>query len=228
MGWTATRCSEVVLDSPIVQMFRQMLFARVVPNLKRLGLLTPARARGASSELEHHPVRGRRPGGAGPRAGPGLTRGPRYSRAGSFRLIRRRCPRRAAPPRRMRQRPGAAVRLARSLKAHREGRDGPRGRTSGRWSREAFASLLPQAASSKAARAAVPRTSVPVLRARAGTTPASRDGGAGAIGRAAQVPSPSRTGPLAPSSAGCTPLRSLKRAVPASAVRRRPGSHRGA
>ena len=32
---------EVLLQSPILQLFRQQLFSRVVPNLKRLGLLTP-------------------------------------------------------------------------------------------------------------------------------------------------------------------------------------------
>ena len=31
----------VVLDSAPAQMFRRLLFARVVPNLRRLGLLTP-------------------------------------------------------------------------------------------------------------------------------------------------------------------------------------------
>jgi hypothetical protein len=32
---------QIMLESPIMQLFRQGLFARVVPNLKRLGLLTP-------------------------------------------------------------------------------------------------------------------------------------------------------------------------------------------
>ena len=32
---------QVLLESPVMQLFRQGLFARVVPNLKRLGLLTP-------------------------------------------------------------------------------------------------------------------------------------------------------------------------------------------
>jgi hypothetical protein len=41
MGWDRKEVQEVVLGSPTAQMFRQMLFARVVPNLKRLGLLTP-------------------------------------------------------------------------------------------------------------------------------------------------------------------------------------------
>ena len=67
MGWNRDEVKELVLASPVGQMFRQMLFARVVPNLKRLGLITPARARGVRA-ARHHPVRGRRPGGAGPRA----------------------------------------------------------------------------------------------------------------------------------------------------------------
>ena len=41
---------ELVLSSPVGQMFRQMLFARVVPNLKRLGMITP-RVREAFSGL---------------------------------------------------------------------------------------------------------------------------------------------------------------------------------
>jgi hypothetical protein len=41
MGWDRKEVQNVVLESPSAQMFRQMLFARVVPNLKRLGLLTP-------------------------------------------------------------------------------------------------------------------------------------------------------------------------------------------
>jgi hypothetical protein len=41
MGWDRDEVKDVVLASPQAQMFRQMLFARVVPNLKRLGLITP-------------------------------------------------------------------------------------------------------------------------------------------------------------------------------------------
>ena len=40
----------MVLESPVGQQFRSMLFARVVPNLKRLGLITP-RVREAFEKL---------------------------------------------------------------------------------------------------------------------------------------------------------------------------------
>ena len=40
-GWYPKEVEELVLASPVMQQFRQMLFARVVPNLKRLGLLRP-------------------------------------------------------------------------------------------------------------------------------------------------------------------------------------------
>ena len=41
MGWDRDEVKDQVLASPPALMFRQMLFARVVPNLKRLGLITP-------------------------------------------------------------------------------------------------------------------------------------------------------------------------------------------
>jgi hypothetical protein len=41
MGWNRDEVKKTVLSSPTAVAFRQMLFARVVPNLKRLGLLTP-------------------------------------------------------------------------------------------------------------------------------------------------------------------------------------------
>jgi len=41
MGLNVGEVREVVLNSPVMKMFRQGLFARVVPNIKRLGLLTP-------------------------------------------------------------------------------------------------------------------------------------------------------------------------------------------
>src|SRR5262245_2501066 len=41
MGWNREEVKQTVLASPAAQMFRRMLFARVVPNLKRLGLVTP-------------------------------------------------------------------------------------------------------------------------------------------------------------------------------------------
>ena len=41
MGWNKDEVREVVLGSQVGQGFRRMLFARVVPNLKRLGLISP-------------------------------------------------------------------------------------------------------------------------------------------------------------------------------------------
>jgi hypothetical protein len=41
MGWDREEVRQTVLASPPAMMFRRMIFARVVPNLKRLGLLTP-------------------------------------------------------------------------------------------------------------------------------------------------------------------------------------------
>jgi hypothetical protein len=41
MGFPEEEVREILLQSPILQLFRQQLFSRVVPNLKRLGLLTP-------------------------------------------------------------------------------------------------------------------------------------------------------------------------------------------
>jgi hypothetical protein len=51
MGWNAQEVREVVLQSETGKMFRRMLFSRVVPNLKKLGLLTP-RVRDAFAKLE--------------------------------------------------------------------------------------------------------------------------------------------------------------------------------
>ena len=50
-GWQPDEVRRVVLDSPIMRMFRQSLFARVVPNIKKLGLLTP-RVRKGFEQLE--------------------------------------------------------------------------------------------------------------------------------------------------------------------------------
>ncbi len=50
MGWDRKEIRELVLASPLGQTFRQMLFARVVPNLKRLHLLRP-RVREAFEKL---------------------------------------------------------------------------------------------------------------------------------------------------------------------------------
>src|SRR5262249_50287065 len=51
MGFDREEVRKVVLESPVMKMFRQALFARVVPNIKRLGLLTP-HVRRAFEELE--------------------------------------------------------------------------------------------------------------------------------------------------------------------------------
>jgi hypothetical protein len=40
-GWPREEVRQKVLQSPVMKMFRQSLFARVVPNIKKLGLLTP-------------------------------------------------------------------------------------------------------------------------------------------------------------------------------------------
>jgi hypothetical protein len=45
-GWNGGEVRQLVLDSPVMRMFRQSLFARVVPNIKKLGLLTPRVRRG--------------------------------------------------------------------------------------------------------------------------------------------------------------------------------------
>jgi hypothetical protein len=50
VGFDRGEVREIILESPILQMFRQALFARVVPNVKRLGLLGP-RVRGAFEEM---------------------------------------------------------------------------------------------------------------------------------------------------------------------------------
>jgi hypothetical protein len=41
MGWPVDEVTEIVLHSPVMIEFRKMLFAKIVPNVKRLGLLTP-------------------------------------------------------------------------------------------------------------------------------------------------------------------------------------------
>jgi hypothetical protein len=51
MGWNQKEVEAHVLASPAGQLFRRMIFSRVVPNLKRLGLLTP-KVRKAFTELE--------------------------------------------------------------------------------------------------------------------------------------------------------------------------------
>ena len=51
MGWNVQEVQERVLESPIGKAFRGMLFQRVVPNLKKLGLLTP-KVRRAFTEMD--------------------------------------------------------------------------------------------------------------------------------------------------------------------------------
>ncbi|MEE9608135.1 MAG: ferritin-like domain-containing protein, partial [Myxococcota bacterium] len=51
LGFDRAEVRQIVLDSPVMQLFRQQLFARVVPNIKRLGLLTP-RVRSAFEEMK--------------------------------------------------------------------------------------------------------------------------------------------------------------------------------
>jgi hypothetical protein len=51
MGWDREEVRQAQLVSPVSQMARRSLFMRVVPNLKRLGLLTP-RVRDAFEKLE--------------------------------------------------------------------------------------------------------------------------------------------------------------------------------
>ena len=41
MGWPKDEVRQIVLDSPQMKEFRKLLFSKVVPNVKRLGLLTP-------------------------------------------------------------------------------------------------------------------------------------------------------------------------------------------
>jgi hypothetical protein len=50
MGWNVEEVRQTVMDSEIGRVFRSMLFQRIVPNLKKLGLLTP-RVREAYTRL---------------------------------------------------------------------------------------------------------------------------------------------------------------------------------
>jgi len=51
MGWPVAEVREIVLHSPQMVEFRKMLFSKIVPNVKRLGLLTP-RVRERFAELD--------------------------------------------------------------------------------------------------------------------------------------------------------------------------------
>ena len=50
-GWDADEVRDLVLESELGRQFRTLIFQRVVPNLKKLGLLTP-RVREAFTRLE--------------------------------------------------------------------------------------------------------------------------------------------------------------------------------
>ncbi len=50
MGMPVEECCQIALESPLMQQFRCMLFSKIVPNLRRLSLLTP-RVRTALDEL---------------------------------------------------------------------------------------------------------------------------------------------------------------------------------
>jgi len=49
-GWNADEVRQIVLESPLMQKFREMLFMRVVPNTKKLGLMG-SRVRKAFTDL---------------------------------------------------------------------------------------------------------------------------------------------------------------------------------
>jgi hypothetical protein len=51
MGWPVEEVMEATMNSPTGQMFRAMLFMRIVPNLRKLGLITP-RVREAFERLD--------------------------------------------------------------------------------------------------------------------------------------------------------------------------------
>lgn len=51
MGWEIEAVRRAVMESPTGQLFRSLLFMRIVPNLRRLGLITP-RVRTAFERLE--------------------------------------------------------------------------------------------------------------------------------------------------------------------------------
>ena len=51
LGWDAKLWTEWSQQTPFMRGFRQMMFSKIVPNLKRLGLLTP-RVRDAYEKLD--------------------------------------------------------------------------------------------------------------------------------------------------------------------------------
>ena len=102
MGWNATEVRDIVLVSPPAQMFRQMLFMRMVPNLKKLGLLTP-RVREAFERLGILQFEDADPEAQDRALGPGLTARIAHERSRRRRASSGRSRHRAAPPRRIRQ-----------------------------------------------------------------------------------------------------------------------------
>ena len=50
-GWNEQEVRQLVLESPLGRQFRTLIFQRVVPNLKKLGLLTP-RVRKAFTDMD--------------------------------------------------------------------------------------------------------------------------------------------------------------------------------
>ncbi len=51
LGWDVKVWTEWSQQTPFMRGFRQMMFSKIVPNLKRLGLMTPA-VREAMSKLD--------------------------------------------------------------------------------------------------------------------------------------------------------------------------------
>ena len=51
MGWNEAEVTKVIMESTSGQIFRSMLFMRIVPNLHKLGLITP-RVREAFERLD--------------------------------------------------------------------------------------------------------------------------------------------------------------------------------
>ena len=58
MGWDVEEVRQIVLASEVMTMFRRSLFSRIVPNIRKLGLLTPHVRKGferlAILDFEHH------------------------------------------------------------------------------------------------------------------------------------------------------------------------------
>jgi hypothetical protein len=77
-GWDVEEARQKVLEGFVMSTFRNLLFQRVIPNLKRIGLLTdtdPAEVRGARHPRVREPGDGRRHRLGSPGATPGYGRG---------------------------------------------------------------------------------------------------------------------------------------------------------